>query len=215
MAQTKKTKRSYDSNLRQQQARQTRRLVLGAAGELFSELGYAGATIEAIAEKAGVAPETVYSIYSSKRGLLARLIDVTVGGDDQAIPLIERPGPKGVLTQENQSQQIELFALDITSVLERIAPLFPILRTAARTEPEITELLGELLEGRRQNLAKFVQALASHGPLRAGLDLQAATDLVWTLSSPEVFNLLTIDRGWPSDRFSEWLSVSLARLLLP
>lgn len=215
MARTKKTKRSYDSTRRREQARQTRRQVLNAAGELFSELGYAGATIEIIAEKAGVAPETVYSIYGSKRGLLARLIDVTVGGDDRSIPLLERTGPTQVLSQENQSKQIELFAIDITNILERIAPLFPILRTAARTEPEIAELLRELLEGRRQNLVRFVQALASHGPLRAGLDQQAATDLVWTLSSPEVFNLLTVDRAWPSDRFSDWLSRSLSRLLLP
>jgi TetR/AcrR family transcriptional regulator of autoinduction and epiphytic fitness len=215
MTNQKKPTRQYDSTRRQEQARQTRRLVLEAARILFGERGYAGATIEAIAEQAEVAPETVYAIYGSKRGLLTHLIDITVGGDEQPIQLLDRPGPSQVLQEEDPERQIELFTLDITQILERIAPLFPILRTAAKTEPEIADLLRGLLETRRQNLARFVQSLSVHGPLRAGLDLEQATDLVWTLSSPEVFNLLTLDRGQSSDSFARWLSDALTRLLLP
>ncbi len=146
MANPKKSTRQYDSTRRQEQARQTRRLILEAARALFCERGYAGATVEAIAEEAQVAPETVYAIYASKRGLLAQLIDVTVGGDDQGIQLLDRPGPSQVLQAEDPVRQIELFSADITQILERVAPLFPILRTAAKTEPEIADLLHGLLE---------------------------------------------------------------------
>lgn len=215
MPHQEKSNRQYDSTHRQEQARQTRRLVLEAARDLFSERGYAGATIEAIAAQAGVAPETIYAIYKNKRGLLARLIDVTVGGDEQSLPLLDRPGPAEVLLAQDQVRQIELFAADITRILIRVAPLFPILRTAARTEPDIAGLLESLLENRRGNLAQFVRALIAHDPLRPGLDLEQATDLVWTLSSPDVFNLLTLDRGWSGQRFSTWLRDALVRLLLP
>ena len=215
MTNQKKATRQYDSSRRKEQARQTRRLLLEAARDLFSTRGYAGATIEAIADKAGVAPETVYAIYASKRNLLANLIDVTVGGDKQPIQLLDRPSPLQVLQAEDQELQIELFSADITAILHRIAPLFPILRTAANTEPEIADLLLELLESRWRNLAKFVQALSAHGPLREGVDPQQATDLVWTLSSPEIFNLLTRDRGHSGEDFTRWLADALKRLLLP
>jgi AcrR family transcriptional regulator len=215
MPHQEKSNRQYDSTRRQEQARQTRRLLLAAARDLFSERGYAGATIEAIAAQAGVAPETIYAIYKNKRGLLARLIDVTVGGDEQSLPLLDRPGPVEVLLAQDQVQQIELFAADITRILIRVAPLFPIMRTASRTEPDIADLLESLLASRRGNLAQFVRGLIAHGPLRPGLDPEQATDLVWTLSSPDVFNLLTLDRGWSGQRYTTWLRDALVRLLLP
>jgi AcrR family transcriptional regulator len=215
MSGSKKSPRPYDSSRRQQQARQTRRLVLEAARALFIDRGYAGATIEAIAQQAGVAPETVYAAFGSKRKLLARLIEFSVGGDDQGMPLMQRPGPSAVLQEADPTRQIELFASDITAILLRVAPLFPILRTAAKTEHEIDGLLQTLLEGRRKNLSIFIHSLETHSPLRAGLDSEQATDLAWALSSPDVFNLLTVDRGWSADRFGAWLADSLIRLLLP
>ena len=211
----KKTTRRYDSTRRKEQARQTRGLILNAARDLFNERGYSGATIEAIAAQAEVAPETIYATYKNKRGLLARLIEVTVSGDEQPLSLLGRPGPVEVLQAQDQAQMIELFTNDITQILVRVAPLFPILRTAARTEAEIAELLEALLANRRGNLAQFVRAFITLGTLRPGLDPEQATDLVWTLSSPDVFNLLTLDRGWSAERYSKWLSDALVRLLLP
>jgi len=215
MSGSKKSPRRYDSSRRQQQARQTRRLVLEAARELFIDRGYAGATVEAIAQQAGVAAETVYAAFGSKRKVLARVIEFSVGGDDLDVPLMQRPGPSAVLQEVDPTRQIELFAADITAILQRVAPLFPILRTASKTEQEIDSLLQTLLEGRRRNLSIFIQHLESHGPMRAGLDPEQATDLAWALSSPDVFNLLTVDRGWSTGRFEAWLADSLIRLLLP
>ena len=82
--------RKYDSSRRKEQARRTRLQITEAARQLFLERGYSGATIEAIAEKAGVAKETVYAIFGSKRSILVFLLDISVGGDDQPVQLLDR-----------------------------------------------------------------------------------------------------------------------------
>jgi TetR/AcrR family transcriptional regulator of autoinduction and epiphytic fitness len=215
MPNPKKSKRKYNSTIRQAQARETRKQIIEAAYRLFAEYGYAGATIEAIAQAAGVAPETIFATFGNKRTILANLVDVTVGGDEQPIPLLERPGPQAVLQEHDPARQLHLFAEDIAGILTRVAPIFEIMRVAAKTEPDIAELLKNLLEERLRNLTAVVQSLSAHGPLREGLDKAQAAEIVWTITSPEVFSLLTTDRGWSRERYIRWLGDTLARLLLP
>ncbi|MBN2548825.1 MAG: TetR/AcrR family transcriptional regulator [Anaerolineales bacterium] len=215
MNEAEKPKRRYNSTLRKAQAYETRMQILEAARKLFIQNGYSGATIEAIAQEAGVASETIFAGFGNKRTILTHLIRVAVGGDDRPIPLLQRSGPQTVLHEHNPARQLYLFARDITGILERIAPIIEIMRMAAKTEPDIAGMLKRLLTERYDNLGLFVQNLSSRGGLREGLDLSQATDIVWTITSPEVFHLLTIDRGWSRERYSDWLSNVLTRLLLP
>ena len=141
MAQAKKTKRQYNSTRRQAQARENRRQVIEAARWLFAEYGYAGATIDAIAQEAGVAPETIFATFGNKQAILVAVIDVAVGGDDQRVSLLQRPGPQTVLQEPDPSRLLQLFAADMSGILERVAPIFAIMRVAAKTEPDIAELL--------------------------------------------------------------------------
>lgn len=215
MPKTGKSKRSYNSTRRQAQAQETRRQIIEAARRLFSEYGYAGATIDAIAQEAGVAAETIFATFGNKRTILAKLIALAVGGDEQTVPLLDRPGPQAVLQEHDPIRQLQLFAEDISTILERVAPIFTIMRAAAKTEPDIAEMLKNVLEERWRTLDTMVQNLAAHAPLRTGLNSAQGTDMVWTLTSPEVFTLLTVDRGWPRARYVAWLSDALIRLLLP
>jgi AcrR family transcriptional regulator len=212
---TPQTKRSYKSTRRQAQALETRRQILEAAQVIFLERGYSGATMAAIAEAAGVAPETVFAVFSNKRTILARLIDLAVGGDEQPIPLLERPAPQAVLHETDPVRQLQRFAKDISQILERVASLFEVMRLAAKTEPEIAELSRNLLQGRMRNMEAFIDSLATHGPLRDGMDKMQASEIVWAITSPELFNLLRSDRGWPRERYAAWLADTLTRLLLP
>jgi AcrR family transcriptional regulator len=214
MTPPKKTKRHYNSTRRKAQARETRLKIVEAARKLFTEYGYSGATIEAIAQEAGVATETIYAVFGNKRAILARLIDISVGGDDEAIPLLERPGPQAVLQEPDPRQQLHLFAHDISTILERMAPIFEIMRLAAKTEPDIADLLQNLLRERLHNMEIFVQSLSKHGLLRDRLTETQAAETVWTLTSPEVFRLLIADRGWSREQYSQWLADALVRLLL-
>ena len=208
-------KRKYDSSRRKEQARQTRLQITEAAYRLFVERGYAGATIEAIAQEAGVAQETVYAIFGSKRKILAFLLDISVGGDDQPVRILDRPGPQAVLHDTNQHHQLVLFSQDISEILTRAAPVFEIIRSAAKLEPEIAELVQNMLEERLQNMTRFVHSVAANGSLRDGLDEAQAGEIVWAITSPELFQLLTVDRGWTKEKYAQWLSDALIRLLLP
>ncbi len=210
-----KPKRKYHSNRRQEQARETRQRILAAALNLFSKLGYAGATIDAIAQEAGVAPLTVFAVFGNKHSILASLISVSVGGDDQSIPLLERPGPQAVLQEKDPIRQIHRFAADITDILERVAPVFEIMRVAAKTEPDIAEMLKNILKERLHNLGIFVEYVSANSNLRDEMNDSEATEIVWAIASPELYRLLTVDRGWSKEHFSQWLGDTLARLLLP
>jgi AcrR family transcriptional regulator len=208
-------KRKYDSTRRQAQARETHRQILAAARGLFIKRGYVGATMDAIAQEAGVATETVFALFGNKRTILTRLIEVSVGGDDRSMPLLQRPGPQTVLQERDPIRQLHLFAQDISGILERVAPVFEVMRMAAKTEPEIAEQLKKLLEARLRNLAKVAQNLAAHTSLRDGMSEGQAAEFIWTVTSPEVFSLLTVDRGWSRERYVHWLSDTLTRWLLP
>jgi TetR/AcrR family transcriptional regulator of autoinduction and epiphytic fitness len=165
----KPAKRTYNSSRRKEQARLTNRQIVEAARKLFIERGYSGATIEAIAQEAGVSVETVYATFGSKRAILTGLIDVSLVGDDEPVPLLQRPGPQAVQQEKNQQHQIQLFARDMTEIMGRMAPLFGIMRVAAKTEPEISEVLQNILESRVHGMEAFIRYLAANGPLRDNL----------------------------------------------
>ncbi len=212
---TKNPVRKYDSTRRQAQARQTRLQIAEAARFLFMERGYGGTTIEAIAEKAGVAPETVYASFKNKRNVLSFLFDISIGGDDEDIRLLDRPDPQAVLQETDQRRQLSLFARDITRILHRAAPIFEILRIAGKTEPEIAELVQRLLRERMANMSRVSKSVAAHGPLREGLNRARAAELIWAMTSPELYLLFSRDRGWTDEEYTQWLTDTLIRLLLP
>jgi len=211
----KPIKRKYDSSRRQAQARSTKMQIAEVARNLFFERGYEGATIEAIAEDAGVAKETVYSIFRNKQSILAFLLDVSVGGDDLPLPIIQRPGPQAILVDTDQRRQISKFAQEAGEILSRAAALFAIMSSAADTEPEISIRIQELHKLRLKNMTSVVHHIAGNGPLQAGLDEKRAGETVWALTSPELFNLLKTELGWSREKYAEWLADILIRVLLP
>jgi len=197
------------------QAQETRRQIAESARSLFIKRGYNGTTIDAIAQAAAVASETVYVVFGSKRKILWYLMDISVGGDDQPIRLMDRPEPQAVLHDTDPIRQISMFSRGITEILVRVAPIFEVLRSAAKTDTEIASLEGRLLKERLENMTTFVQHIVNTNGLRVGLDISTASDLVWTITSPEVFLLLTQDRGYSTEQYTGWLYATLSRLLLP
>ena len=209
------SKRKYDSTRRQAQAHETRIQIAEAARALFMERGYAGTSIEAIAEHAGVAPETIYATFRNKRKILFFLFDISVGGDDQPVRVIDRPEPQAVLHDTDQNRQLAMFASGVTQILSRAAPVFEIMRGAAKTEPEISNLVQRLTKERLQNMTKVAEHLAANGPLREGLDKYTAGEIIWALTSQDLYLLFTRDLGWTNERYASWLTETLTRLLLP
>jgi AcrR family transcriptional regulator len=203
--------RPYRSERRREQAQETRARILASARELFIERGFAGATVAAVAERAQVAAETVYAVFGNKRTLLGELVGAAARGDT-AQPILDQAGPRTVAASRNQREQLGLFASDIEQRLDRVAPVMAVLADAARADAELDALRSRMHEARRANLGTLVDALATNGPLR--LDNEAALDTVWTLASPEVYNLLVRTRGWTRERYRSWLEDTLDAPLL-
>jgi AcrR family transcriptional regulator len=213
MSEKSKNKRKYDSSRRKRQALETQTQILQAAEKLFIERGYGGTSIDAIAQKAGVAPETIYSSFGSKRAILSHVVDVAILGDNDPIPLLARSYIKEVEAETDQQRQIEMFTKRIQIIMSHVAPLFEVMRSAAKTEPEIDAMLKKYLNGRIQGMNYFFDCVRANGELR--LDKQTAVETLWTLTSAEVYNLVIVDRKWSGEEYEHWLADMLIRLLLP
>lgn len=209
-----KKPRPYDSSLRRRQAAETRLRILHSAESLFAARGYAATTMDAIAHEAGVAVDTVYASFGAKAGVLHRLLDVRVGGDEAPVSLLERPGPRAVLAEPDSRAMLAAFASSITEILERSSAVAGILRGAAAVDGEIAELLAQMEGTRFANLRTVAVTLAERGDLRSDLDVERAAASIWALASPQVHGMLRRDRGWSQEEYSGWLAASLARILL-
>ncbi len=212
MVEKQSRKRTYHSVRRQESALQTRQAIAKAALEFFNERGYRGASIDAIAEAAGVAPETIYATFGSKRELLHYLLDIAVGGDELPVKILDRPERAVLLAMKDAGEIITNFSAGYYQTMRRAAPVFAILSEAAKTEPELAELQNRVREERFANMGRIVQAIGRASALR--LSEQQATETLWALTTPELFLQLTITRGWNEEKFIGWLIESLKRLLL-
>jgi AcrR family transcriptional regulator len=209
-----KSKRSYESPARREQARSTRRAVLLAAEELFRVRGFAATTVGAIAAAAGVSAETVYQGFGSKRAVLAELIDVSIAGDDQPIPVLEREWVEAMRREPNPRQRARILARGGRRILERRALLDGVLRGAAAADPKMAEMWRRTREQRHAGQAALVRILARGGALRPGLTARAATDVLFAIGSPETWQALVVERGWSGDRFERWYGDAIERLVL-
>jgi len=206
--------RRYHSPLRREQSNATQRAVLEAARDLFVGGGYVATTMEAIAARGGVSPETVYATFRNKRSLLVRLVDVTIAGDDALIPVIDRRWVQAVSEEPDARRAVRLLARNGRSILERVMPIYEVLRGAAAADPHAAAVLQRYRSQRFAGQRHILRALTVRHPLREGLTTSMATDVLYAIGSPETYGLLVRDRGWSGRRFERWYAETLARLLL-
>ena len=208
-------RRPYNSTLRAEQAAATRTRILESARALFVEQGYPGTTVTQVAGAAGVAADTVLHVFGSKKALLTAVLDVTVGGDEDPVSVLDREGPQAMRREPDQRRQIAMFARGMAGQLERIRPVDDILRSAAVVDPDARALRDDLqLRQRRAAMAQVVTWIAANGGLKSSTTVVQATDTVWTLTSPEVHQLLREHCGWTADQYREWLRDTLESTLL-
>jgi AcrR family transcriptional regulator len=214
MAEPVNPKRRYQSARRSAQAADTRGAVLDAARGLFVDTGWQKTTIAAIARAAGVSAETIYAVFGSKTALLEALVALAIRGAQPQTPLLEQAGPRAIAAEHDQRRQLDVFARDIAQVLSRVAPLVAVVRSAAESDPQLAALYRQLHAGRRRNLEAVAEALLANGPLRHGLDREAATSAIWRLASPELFLLLRDIDGLTTEAYADWLAATLVATLL-
>ena len=207
-------RRAYDNTHRAEQARLTRRRVLDAARELLVERGPAAVTMRDVATHAGVSAETVYKTFRTKATLIKDVYDVTLAGDDEPIPMIDRPEIQAVFAANSPWDKLARYAFAARRVGERVGPLLAkLLAAASGGDPDLAQFRETINSERLVGADALVHHLAAAGDLRADLNPDRARDIVWTLISPEVYELVVGDRGWSPDEYEQWLAQALTAAL--
>jgi AcrR family transcriptional regulator len=215
MAGDVKTPHEKEGADRQARTRRTRAAVVESARDLFQERGYAATTVEAISDHSDTPQATVYRLFSSKLGILKAVLDVSVGGDDEAVAMVDRPRVRALLSDEDPKNQLAGFTALLRELMARAAPVHRILADAARSDEAAASLLAEFSRQRHEGQRRIARALARAGALRPGIRERDAADMVHALASPEVYGLLVFDRGWSGERYEKWLKAILIDQLLP
>jgi AcrR family transcriptional regulator len=212
MAEVKATRR-YDSSRRAVQARENRAAVLAAARELFLSGGFSATTVVTIAARAGVSVETVYKGFGGKPGLVRALCDEAFAGDGPVPPHVRSDRLQA--SEHDARPVIRGFGTLSTEVAPRVAPIELLARAAAATDAEMAGLYTEMQDQRLERMTHNAHNLAAAGHLRDDITVEHAGQVMWTYSSPELYELLVVHRGWPLERFGAFIADALIAALLP
>ena len=214
MAEPVKRTRRYDSSRRRAQAAATRTEILGAARRQFERRGYAATTMEAIAADAGVALKTVYVGFETKSGLLRALWNHLLRAGRDETPVAEQQWYRDMVREPDPERQLRLLARNVRVNKLRIAGVLEVIRSAAPADAEIGALWQLIESDFHANQRAIAQSLGEKDALRPGLDVEAATDILWALNLSNVWQGLVVGRGWTPERFEQWLGdVLIAQLL--
>jgi AcrR family transcriptional regulator len=201
-------KRPYYSRVRQRQAEETRRRILEAARSQFEHCGYTATTLETIAEIAEVSPKTIAAVFGSKLALLAEVINPEAFSTPVQ-QLIEE-----LRVTKDPPRRLSLVAQITRQAYEPLASSLELLRTAGAVAPELADVARQIESRRRQNQARLIASLREQGVLRPDLSLEEATDVLWTLTSYDVYRMLVVEQRWEPVRYEMWLAQLLVQHLL-
>lgn len=201
--------------VRAERARATRRAIVEAGSSLFVERGFAGTTVDAIAERAGVSRKTVFSSVGGKVGLLKLAVDWALVGDDEPAALAERPVIRELVEETDPARLVVLWARMVTDIAGRLALLHPVLTAAADVDEEAARL-NEVSERNRLGGARgFVEGLRDLGALRRDLPVERAAAMASLLMDPLGYRRLVLGDGWTTEEYAEWVARLAAASFLP
>jgi len=208
-----KATRRYDSSHRREQAESTRAQILRSAQRRFESDGYVPTTVAAIAKDAGVAVKTVYLAFETKSGLLRALWGVLLRGE-RDVPVASLETYQRVLREPDPAAQLRLNAANARATKERIGSILRVIESAAAQDEEMAAFWQHIETDFRANQRVIVESLADKQALRTELDVDRATDILWTLNHPYTWHLLVGRRGWTPDEFESWFGDACIRELL-
>ena len=199
-----KNRRRYDSRRRQEQAATTRREILVAAERLFERQGFAATTVAEIATEAGVAVKTVYLAFETKSGILRALWNSLLRGGDDDVPVAAQEWYREAVEEPDPERQLRLNARNSRAAKLRIGAVLEVIRGAASGDEEIDALWNRIQTEYHANQAALVKSLDEKGALRPDLDVDRATDILWTVNHPNIWRLLVGERGWSPEEYEQW-----------
>ena len=207
-------RRPYRSTLREEQARATRRAIVEAGAALFVERGFAGTTVDAIAERAGVSRKTVFTSVGGKVAVLKDAFDWALAGDDAPVPLGDRPAVRDFLTETDPATAVEKWARVMSEIAGRLAYIHPALVAAADVDPEAAELNETSERNRLHGARTFVRHLREVGGLREDVSVKRGAAVAALLMDPLGYRRLVLGDGWREKEYAVWVARTAAASLL-
>jgi AcrR family transcriptional regulator len=208
-------KRSYDASGRRARARARRLAVVLAARDLFERDGYRPATIAAIAAQAGVSAESVYKGFGTKAALAKAVFDLALAGDDEPVPVAERPAMRAVRDEPDVRRKIAMFAEGLADRQARSARVQILIRDGRHVDDSLAPVWAKLQDEGLTGMTTLGRHLLETGQLRAGIGLDEARDLLWNYLAIDHYERLVLTQGWALERYARWLRDAITSALCP
>ncbi|MDT0266732.1 helix-turn-helix domain-containing protein [Streptomyces sp. DSM 44915] len=198
---------------RAERARRTRERIVTAARDLFVARGYGATSLQEVADRAGVAVQTVYFVFRNKRALFKDVVDTSIAGDAEPVATMDRDWFRTACAEPTAAGQLRAHVRGVRDILGRVAPIMPLIAAAAATDPEIAAEWPTDPDPRYTVQHAAAQALTGKPDVRPDIDTTRAADLLYGLLSPELYLVLVRDRGWSPDTWEAWARTTLTTQL--
>jgi AcrR family transcriptional regulator len=208
-------KRAYDGSGRREQARARRLAVVLAARDLFERDGFRATTIAAVAARARVSPESVYKGFGTKAALAKAVFDVVIAGDDEPVPVAERPAMRAVRDEPDARRKIALFVEGLSERQARSAKVQILIRDGRHVDDALGPIWAKLNDEGLVGMTMLGSQLLNTGQLRHGIDLDEVRDVLWNYLAIDTYERLVLNRGWPLVRYTDWLTRAIIAAICP
>ena len=208
-------KRSYDGSRRRAQARARRLAVVQAARDLFERDGFRPTTIAAIAAHAGVSAESVYKGFGTKAALAKAVFDLVIAGDDEPVPVAERPAVQAVRDEPDVRRKIAMFVAGLAERQARSAGVQILIRDGRHVDDSLAPVWAKLNDEGLAGMTVLGRHLLQTGQLRDEIDLEEVRDVLWNYLAIDTYERLVLTQGWPLERYSRWLAHAITSAICP
>jgi AcrR family transcriptional regulator len=208
-------KRSYDASRRREQARARRLAVVLAARELFERDGFRPTTIAAIAAHAGVSAESIYKGFGTKAALAKAVFDVVVAGDDEPVPVAERPAVQAIRDEPDARRKIAMYVEGLAQRQARSARVQILIRDGRHVDDSLAPVWAKLYDEGMAGMTMLGRHLLGTGQLRDGIGLDEVRDLLWNYLAIDHYERLVLIQGWPLERYAQWLAHAMTSAICP
>ena len=208
-------KRSYDASGRREQARARRLAVVLAARDLFERDGFRPTTIAAIAAHAGVSAESVYKGFGTKAALAKAVFDLVIAGDDEPVPVAERPAMQAVRDEPDLRRKIAMFVAGLAQRQARSAGVQILIRDGRHVDDSLVPVWAKLTGEGLAGMTMLGRNLLETGQLRDGIDLDEVRDVLWNYLSIDHYERLVRTQRWSLERYSRWLAHAITSAICP
>ena len=206
-------KRAYDGSRRREQARARRLAVVQAARELFEVGGFRQTTIAAIAKRAGVSSESIYKTFGTKAALAKAVFDLELAGDDEPVPIAERPAVQAIRDEPDVRRKITLFAEGLAQRQARSAAVQILIRDGRHVDDSLAPVWAALQREGLTGMTALGRHLLDTGQLREGLTIEQVRDILWNYLAIDAYERLVLIQGWSQQRYSNWLAHTMVSAL--